>query len=336
MRNRSNAVPRSTSWRNVTMTMLAAGYSVIILMTGACSGSGKGSASARAQRPEQQHGTSAPVDWKQVDRAMGRTGRMQKDGSYKYAMPRSDLHVAVNGVSVKPALAFGSWLAMKPAGDSVVAMGDLVLTQDEVTPVIEKLQAGGVMQTALHNHLLHETPRVMYMHIYGRGDPVAIARTVHDALGVTTTPAASPASSAAPESLAIDTAGIDQALGRHGSSSGGVYHLTVSRAAAVRLAGVEVPPSMGVATALNFQPTGGGNAAINGDFVMTANEVNDVIRALSGSGIQVVAVHNHMLQEEPRLFFLHFWANDDAVKLARGLRGALDRMAVAAPPAQAR
>lgn len=264
------------------------------------------------------------VDWSRVDRAMGRTGKLQNDGAYKYSMPRSDLHVTVDGVEVKPALSLGSWLAMKPAASGVVAMGDLVLKQSEVTPVMVKLQEGGVMETALHNHLLRESPRVMYLHVYGEGDPVKIAETVHAALGATSTPPASARASEPPRPLGIDTAAVDRAFGRSGSASGGVYHIAVPRAETIHAAGIEVTPSMGTATSINFQPTANGRAAVNGDFVMTAGEVNNVIRALEEAGIEVVSVHNHMLNEEPRLFFLHYWANDDAVKLARGLRAALD------------
>lgn len=309
--------------------VIALSLTAAFLALGACSAKEGRSAEAQAELPaQQQQAPAQQVDWKQVDSAMGRAGKMQDDGAYKYRMPRSDLHVTVNGVAIKPALSLGSWLAMKPAASGVVAMGDLVLTEGEVTPVIRKLRDGGVMQTALHNHLLHESPRVMYLHVHGEGDPVKIAQAVHAALGATKTPAAPAGKEVPPQPLGIDTAGIDQALGRTGNASGGVYHVTVPRDETIRAAGIEVPPSMGVATAINFQPTGGGKAAINGDFVMTAGEVNNAIRALEDSGIQVIALHNHMLTEEPRLFFMHFWANDDAVKLAKGLRAALDKMAV--------
>lgn len=323
--------PRRTIAIHATSALSLA---AVLLVAGACSAKEGGTAEARGETAAQKQGergrapdsggaAAQPVDWKQVDQAMGRTGKMQDDGAYKYSMPRSDLRVTVNGLAIKPALSLGGWLAMKPAAKGVVVMGDLVLTEDEVSPVIAKLQESGVMQTALHNHLLHESPRVMYLHVDGEGDPVRIARAIHDALGATKTPA--PAANPAPRPLGLDTAAIDQALGRKGTASGGVWHVTVPRAESIRAAGVEVPPSMGVATAINFQPTGGGKAAINGDFVMIASEVNPVIRALEQSGIQAVAVHNHMLDEEPRLFFMHYWANDDAVKLARGLRAALDK-----------
>lgn len=329
---------QSDRWRRATaLTRVAVpATAVALLLLGACTaGEGKAAehpAGARTQAQQraaiahlQGAAVDQKVDWAEVDRAMGRTGKMQDDGAYKYSMPRSDLHVTVDGVAIEPALSLGSWLAMKPAASGVIAMGDLVLKESEVTPVIVKLQEGGVTQTALHNHLLRESPRVMYLHVHGEGDPVKIAATIHAALGSTGTPPTPPRSHEVSGPLAIDTAAIDRALGRGGSASGGVYHITVPRAETIHAAGVEVTPSMGTATSINFQPTGKGKAAVNGDFVMSADEVNAVIHALEDGGIEVVAVHNHMVGEEPRLFFLHYWANDDAVKLARGLRAALDR-----------
>jgi hypothetical protein len=206
-----------------------------------------------------------------------------------------------------------------------MVMGDLVLTEDEVSPVMQALQAGGVEQTAVHNHVLGESPRVMYMHISAHGDPAKIARTIHDALARSKTPLAAPSAPAAPSAADLDTAGIAKALGIAGKLNGVVYQVSVPRSEKITEMGHEVPPSMGVATAINFQPTGGGKAAITGDFVMRGSEVNAVIRALRDHGIEVTALHSHMLDEEPRLFFMHFWANDDAVTLAKGLRAALDQ-----------
>jgi hypothetical protein len=268
-------------------------------------------------------------DWSAVDRAIGRPGKPQPGEVQKYSFPRSDLHVTVGSVAVKPALALGSWVAFKRMGSSggeVTAMGDLVLTQTEITPVMDKLQELGVEQTALHNHLLHESPRVMYMHIHALGDRVKIAQAVHAALALTKTPPAKPQGTEPTTPLGMDTAAVAQALGQSGTVNGGVYQVNVPRAEPVREDGMEVPPSMGVATAINFQPTGGGKAAITGDFVMTAQEVNPVLKTLRDAGIEVTALHSHMLTEEPRLFFMHFWANDDAAKLARGLRSALNHM----------
>ena len=273
--------------------------------------------------PAQQEGSS---EWKQVADAMGRTGQPQPGDVYKFSMPRSDLHVTVGGVAVKPGLALGSWVAFKKMGHEAMAMGDLVLRDTEVEAVMKKLEDGGIQITALHNHLLGETPRVMYMHIAGHGDAVKLAQTLRSALALTTTPATLPAKTPAHgEKLSIDTAAIEQALGHKGKVNGGLLQVSVPRGQKIEDQGVEIPPSMGTATSINFQPTGNGKAAITGDFVLVAPEVNPVIVALRVNGIDVEAVHSHMLTEEPRLFFLHFWANDDAGKLAKGLRAALDK-----------
>ena|SRR2546429_398762 len=282
------------------------------------------SSQGTANTGQQQIGA---MDWKAVGQALGKEGTMQPGDVYKVSLPRSDLQVTAGGVQVKPALALGSWVAFKKAGDTTMVMGDLVLTEDEVTLVMTKLQEGGVQQTALHNRVLHESPRVMYMHISATGDAVKIAKAIHDALSLSKTPFTAPASGGdQSQDLGIDTKQLDQIMGQSGKVNGGVFQYSVPRAEAVNDNGMEVPPSMGLATAINFQPTGGGKAAITGDFVLIASEVNLVIKALRDNGIEVTALHSHMLTESPRLFFMHFWANDDAQKLARGLRAALDKM----------
>lgn len=266
----------------------------------------------------------ATADWKDVDAAMGRAGQDQPDGTHKYALPRKDMNVTVNGVQIKAGLALGSWVAFKSTsqGNSMV-MGDLVLAEDEVAPVMAELQSGGIEITALHNHLIGESPRVMYMHIHGMGNAANLGKAIHQALAKTKTPDAS--APTAPPDLDIDTKKIDQILGQAGKNNGGIYQVGVPREEHITEAGMAIPNSMGVATALNFQPTGGGKAAITGDFVLIGKEVNPVIKALRENGIAVTALHSHMLQEQPRLFFMHFWANDDALKLAKGLREALDQ-----------
>jgi hypothetical protein len=288
-----------------------------------------GAASAQASVGASQRERSDSTDWKAVDRAMGRTGKLQPDGVQKYSMPRSDLKVTTARVTVKPALALGSWVAFHRARGRTIAMGDLVLTENEITPVIAKLNEMGVEATALHNHLLRESPTVMYLHIHGEGDPVKIAQAVHAALELTQTPAAKPDARSTP--IQLDTLGVARALGYSGNVKDGVYQVTVPRTDPVRVHGVEAPPSMGLATAINFQPTGQNKAAITGDFVMTAEEVAPVLKALTGAGIGINSLHNHMVDEEPRLFFVHFWGNDDPVKLAQGLRAALDQMDVRCP-----
>jgi hypothetical protein len=263
--------------------------------------------------------------WKQVEDAMGRTGQMQPGDVIKFGMPRKDLHVVLNDVDIKPGLALGSWAAFKRDGAGAMVMGDLVLTEDEVEPVMMKLQEGGIQESALHNHLLGESPHVMYVHISSHGDAVQMAKAIHEALGLTNTPTpdVSPAAQA-PTEFGFDQKQVEGVLGHSGKVNGGVLQIGVPRSEAITDAGMTVPPSMGVATALNFQPTGNGRAAITGDFVLLGSEVNPVMKALRQHGIEVTALHSHMLMEEPRLFFMHFWANDDAVKLAKGLRIALD------------
>jgi hypothetical protein len=276
---------------------------------------------------------SAQTDstWKPVETTLGRKGAIQPGDVFKIGMPRSDLKVTVDGTPIKAGLALGSWLAFKKDGDQAMVMGDLVLTEDEVQPVMLKLQQSGIDETAVHNHLLHDSPPIKYMHISGHGDPVKLAAALKDALALTGTPAATTQSAAPAPDLAIDAAAVDQALGRKGKNSGGIYQFSIARAETIRDMGTDIPPSMGTATAINFQPTGNGHAAITGDFVLIASEVNPVIRALRAGGIEVTAIHNHMLTEQPRLFFMHFWANDDAVKLARGLRAAVDKTNSAKP-----
>src|SRR5438045_4626892 len=200
---------------------------------------------------EQQSAT----DWKPVEQALGKAGSMQPGDVYKVSLPRSDLKVTVGGIELKPALALGSWVAFKKAGDMTMVMGDLVLTEDEVTPVLTKLQEGGVEITALHNHVMHESPRVMYMHIHGMGDGVKIAKAIHDALLLSKTPFAAPA--AAPtQGLGIDTKQIDQIMGQSGKVNGGVYQFSVPSADKIMDSEMEIPPAMGIAQAINFQPTG--------------------------------------------------------------------------------
>jgi hypothetical protein len=266
--------------------------------------------------------TSSSTDvWKALEQQLGRAGSVQPGDVYKFGLPRTDLHVKVGDVEIKPALALGGWIAFKQTGHGAMVMGDLVLTEDEVAPVTAKLQAAGIEQTAIHNHVLNETPRVLYMHVGGHGDAAQLAKGLHDALAATKLPAAAPVKPS--ELTGLNQQQIEQAPGREGKVNGGVLQFSVPRAEQITDGGMEIPPSMGTATALNFQPTGGGKAAITGDFVLTASEVNPVIRVLTANGIAVTALHSHMLSESPRLFFLHFWANDDGMKLAKALHDAV-------------
>src|SRR5437870_7244395 len=275
-------------------------------------------------------------DWKQVEQAIGKAGAVQPDGVYKIGLPRTDLHVRVGDVEVKPTLALGSWVAFRKWAAETIVMGDLVLTEDEVGPAMAKLQDGNIEITALHNHLLNESPRVMYMHIDGHGDAVKLAQAIHAALALTKTPLTGPVPSAQPDHIDLDTKQLDQIIGRAGRINGGVYQFAIPRAEKIAAGemknGAEpIPASMGLATAINFQPTGKDTAAITGDFVLIGSEVNPVISVLRQNGIAVTALHSHMLDDSPRLFFMHFWANDTTLKLARGLRAALDKTNSAKP-----
>jgi hypothetical protein len=273
----------------------------------------------------------AGADWKAVEQALGKAGSMQPGDVYKVSLPRSDLKVTVGGVELKPALALGSWLAFKKVGDMTIVMGDLVLTEDEVTPVLTRLEEGGVEITAIHNHVFHESPRVIYMHIHAMGEGTRLAKSIHDALVLSQTPfTASPASSPMSDT-GIRTKQFDQIMGQSGKANGVVYQYNIARADEVSdssMTGFVIPPAMGIAQAINFQFTGGGKTAITGDFVLTAGEVNPVIKTLRENGIEVTALHSHMLTDSPHLFFMHFWAHDDAQRLARGLRSALDKVNV--------
>jgi Domain of Unknown Function (DUF1259) len=269
--------------------------------------------------------SAAEPDWKAVEQALGKAGQVQPGNVFRVGMPRTDLAVTVKGVPVKPGFALGSYAAFAPAGDSAMVMGDLVLLDQEVPAVMSGLFANGLEVTAVHNHLNEMTPHVMYMHYEGHGDAVQLAKALRQALSASGTPlgaAAAPAAAAA--GPALDTKSIEQALGRAGRDvGGGVFQVTVPRAEAITEMGHPLLPAMGVTTVMNFQPTADGKAAITGDFVLIDKEVNAVARTLRQNGVDVTALHNHGLMDTPRLFYMHFWANDDPVKLAGALKAAL-------------
>jgi hypothetical protein len=267
--------------------------------------------------------------WQPVAQALGKPGSEMPGGVYRIGLPRSDLHVTLDGILLKPTLALGSWLAFAPMGNQTIVMGDLVLTEPEIGPVMMKLEQGNIDITALHNHLFRARPATFYMHVYGQGDAVALARKLHEALTLSGTPFTAAPPPATPPKIDLDTAAIDTALGTKGKVSGGVYQVGIPRAEPVTERGMTISAALGSAQAINFQPTGHGKAAITGDFVLTAREVNPVLRALREHGIEVTALHNHMLDDEPRLFFMHFWANGDLGKLLEGLHAALSNVAVA-------
>jgi hypothetical protein len=275
----------------------------------------------------QQSSQPVPAAWHPVEQALGRTGQMQADGGIRFSMPRSNLQATVDGIPLQPAFALTSWAAFRKAGTTTMVMGDLVLLEAEVPAVMSSIIQGGMEISALHNHLLNSIPALMYMHIRGNGDGVAMAKTLHDALSLTSTPDPDTPTVSIPQPFNLNSEQIGQILGYQGKVNNGVLQFSVPRSEKITEHGNEIPPAMGVATAINFEPTGEGRAAITGDFVLIASEVNPVIQALRQNGIVVTAIHNHMLDENPRLFFMHFWADGPSDMLARGLRAALDKTA---------
>jgi hypothetical protein len=272
---------------------------------------------------------AADIDWKKVDAALGKTAAVSGE-VHRYGLPRSDLHVTLDGVTIKPSLALGGWVAFTPMHGEAMVMGDLVLLDSEIAPVMTKLLDGGLDITAVHNHILRAAPATFYMHVGGHGDPVKMATVIRSALSASGTPFDASATTAGPAPVVdLDTGKLDQIIGVKGAAVGGVYQFGVPRRDPAMESGMAVNGPLGGANAINFQPTGNGKAAITGDFLVTGNEVNPLIRALRAGDIEVTAIHSHMLDEQPRMFFIHFWANDDAEKLARNVRAALETTAIA-------
>jgi uncharacterized protein DUF1259 len=268
---------------------------------------------------------AAVTEWKNIEDVFGFPGVLLPGDVIRFNMPRKDLHVTVGGTEIKPALALGAWAAFHYIGkNDAMVMGDLVLTEEEVAPAMKTLEDGGVEVTALHNHLIGESPRILYIHMGGHGDPVKMARTIKQAVALTKTPLPQGGGAKESEDLGFDVAAVEKILGHPGNVSGGVLHINVPLPGKLTEEGMDTPPSMGMGTSINFQPTGNGKAAIAGDFALTGKEVGPVMKVLQDSGVQAVALHSHALNDVPRLFYMHFWANDDAVKLAKILRSALD------------
>ena len=305
----------------------------LVAVLGACQvgaggGSGtstSGAAPAAAVTPDTNLTTA---DWKPVQDALGKTGSQMPGGVFRVGMPRSDLKVMLDGVALQPGFALGSYAAFVRHGQRAMAVGDLVLLESEVAGVASKLLQSGIEVTAVHNHLLGESPHVLYLHYLARGDAVKIAQNLRGALADTGTPLAPPGTTPAPptpQPAGIDGANLSQILGRKGTVSGTVYQVAVGRAEQITLDGMVMPASTGVATALNFEGTSDGQAAITGDFAMIPSEVEGVLGALKSNGIEVTALHSHMLMDSPHLLYAHFFAHGDAATLARGLRAALDQ-----------
>jgi len=266
--------------------------------------------------------------WKKVDGVFGAAGKDLPGGVHRFGWPRRDLHVRVGEVGVEPALALGSWGAFVKTGEDgrAMAMGDLVLLETELTAVVSALQSGGIEISAIHNHLVNESPHVVYVHFFGHGDAAALAASLKKALEQTATPlaaAANPAKAVAADEQVFNR--VQEALGRKGTLAGTVLQVGVPRAEKIEENGMEIPASMGMANALNFQRVGE-QVATTGDFVLIAAEVNPVIRELRSHGIEVTALHSHMLAETPRLFFMHFWGVGSPEAIGGALKAALAKV----------
>ena len=281
--------------------------------------------SGHSQAEESKKASKVLLDTTAIDREIGKAGESKGD-VYKISFPRTDLSVTVEGVKVKPGLALGSWMAFRPTGETTIVDGDLVLTEDEMYPVLRDLQQHGLTVTAIHNHLLQESPRIMYLHFWGEGNAAKLAGSLKQALSKSKTPLVAPNDETTKVEDGFDTNQIQHTLDQNGTFKRGVLHVSVPRPEKITVHGVELPPSMGMATAMNFQAAGDGKVAATGDFVMIDEEVNSVAQALTEHGIRVTALHNHLLHVSPDLFFMHFWAHDSSEKVAQGLRAGLDAM----------
>ena len=282
------------------------------------------SVSGPVARIQAQAQPKPSVDTAAIEKTVGRAGQVQADGAYRIGLPRTDLSVTVSGLKIRPGLALGSWMAFNGSGGRAAVDGDLVLTAGEVNAVISKVQQEGLQITALHNHLMNETPPVWYLHFWGVGDAVKLAQSMRAVLSVTKTPIAAPTAPAATDNGGLEADKIQQVLGRKGAVNGGVLGISVPRPEKISMMGVDLMPSMGMATAMNFQASGPGKTAATGDFVMIGEEVNPVAKALRDHGIDITALHSHMIHGSPDLYFMHFWINDTTDKVASGLKAALD------------
>ena len=323
--------------RHVVARTVAIAATAAVLLAGCSSGSKEGAGHSKDQAAQAANPHSAvkttDAEWKPVADTLGRNGKLgDNNTAFRVALVRNDLQVTTDGVAIKPALSLGGYAAFARYDDNqTLLMGDLVVTEAELPKVTDALQAHGLAQTALHKHLLQQTPPVWWTHVHGMGDAIQLAQALKAALDATSIGAATPLPAQQPP-VDIDIAGVQQALGRNGTADGGLFKYGIPRKDTIVEDGYVLPAaSLNLTTVINFQPVGGGRAAINGDFILTAPEVQKVIQVLRAGNIQIVELHNHGLTEQPRLFYMHYWAVDDAVTLAKALRPALDATNLQSP-----
>jgi hypothetical protein len=262
-------------------------------------------------------------DWHPIETTLGRAAVPQPGGVVRFNFPRTDLDVHLGDVKIVPALALGGWVTFMPAGENMIAMGDLVLTLPEVAAVSKALQQGGVEITAEHNHLMGEEPRIMYVHIMANGSAVSIANALRRALEQSGTPLTMAPAAPVPLKFPLDTAALAKALGVAGKVNGGVYQSSIPRKTPTMIGTVTIPPSMGLSTVVNVQPIDSTMAVATGDFVLATNQVTPVVKALTAHGVTVTAVHSHLMGSMPELLFVHFWGKDTAAHITEALAAAV-------------
>ncbi len=274
----------------------------------------------------QVYGQPAKLDTARIEQLTGAKGTLdEKEGAFKVSVPRTDLHVTAAGVKLTPPMGLTSWAAFQRAGNRTMVMGDMVMTQDQVNPVMSVALDNGLAVTGLHNHFFFDTPKIMFMHIGGMGDEAKLAAAVGKVFAMIKETSGGqgqiPTAQIDPAQTSLDPAKIDAVLGRKGEMSKGVYKVTIGRT--TKMHGQEVGNTMGVNTWAAFAG-GDEKAVVDGDFVMYEPEVQDVLKALRAANINIVALHNHMIMEQPRVMFLHFWGIGPTSQLAGGIKTALD------------
>lgn len=269
---------------------------------------------------------ASTIDTAAVENGLGRSGQAMDGGVYRVAFPRSDLSVKVGNVKLLPGFALGGYAAFVPAEQGALVVGDLVLLDREIQPVMESLERSGFQITAVHNHLRNEQPHVMYLHFMGSGDSGTLAKNLRSALALSKTPLG-PTAKSVPQVLAFKDA-IEKGLGRSGKVSGKVLSIGAPRVETVVMNGTTIPPTAGVATAMNFQDAGNGNVATTGDFVLIGSEVAAVQQSLLAHGFEVTALHSHMIDDTPHLYYMHFWSVGPPATIAAGLKDALSHVSV--------
>ncbi|MFI5252422.1 MAG: DUF1259 domain-containing protein [Bacteroidota bacterium] len=262
---------------------------------------------------------SAPTTWSQIEKLFQKKGATQGD-MFKITFPRTDLDVTMESIKISPDLALTTWLVFKPAGKSAVMMGDLVILDSEVPRVELMLDSAGIAVTGMHNHIIGESPEIIYMHIMATGDAVKLAGTMKNIFAATGTPIGETATRT---SKYFDWSPVDSIMGTKGTVKGDVVQYGIPLKEKVMDNGMEITPYMGLTTSVNFQ-IDGSNAAVTGDFVLLSRDVQAVMHTLLSYDIPVTAIHNHLMNESPKIYFLHFWGYDEPVHLANGIHAALD------------